>query len=262
MLNDITKLLNECDSLLITAGAGMGVDSGLPDFRGNHGFWKEYPMFKDKLSFSKVATPQTFKNNPELAWGFYGHRYDTYKNIIPHLGFSLLLEIAKNKFNNNYFVITSNVDEQFQKAGFNPAYIEEIHGSIFNFQCIDACVYETWRSDYIFNIDNTKCISKIIPLCKFCNDTARPNILMFNDGDWVYNSTQHDNFKKWSNKFKSPLVIEIGAGKAISSIREISEDYKNTLIRINPTEADIPHNKGISLYMTGLEGIRLIHSLI
>ena len=49
---------------------------------------------------------------------------------------------------------------------------------------------------------------------------------MFNDGDWVYNPIQHEQFEKWSKTVKSPLVIEIGAGKSISSIREISEDYK------------------------------------
>lgn len=37
------KLIQDADSLVICAGAGMGVDSGLPDFRGDHGFWKAYP---------------------------------------------------------------------------------------------------------------------------------------------------------------------------------------------------------------------------
>ena len=41
------QFIEKADAVLITAGAGMGVDSGLPDFRGNEGFWKAYPVIKD-----------------------------------------------------------------------------------------------------------------------------------------------------------------------------------------------------------------------
>jgi len=50
--------LREAEALLVTAGAGMGVDSGLPDFRGNEGFWKAYPpMAKLGVSFVEMANP-------------------------------------------------------------------------------------------------------------------------------------------------------------------------------------------------------------
>ena len=45
-LNEIKQIINEAQAILITAGAGMGVDSGLPDFRGNEGFWNAYPLAK------------------------------------------------------------------------------------------------------------------------------------------------------------------------------------------------------------------------
>ena len=54
------------DTLIITAGAGMGVDSGLPDFRGTQGFWKAYPHAKKLgLSFADLANPQWFTEDPE-----------------------------------------------------------------------------------------------------------------------------------------------------------------------------------------------------
>lgn len=59
-----------------------------------------------------------------------------YRYTKPHEGFSILLEIAKKK--KDYFVVTSNVDGQFQKAGFNPDKLYEIHGSIHHVQC-NAC---------------------------------------------------------------------------------------------------------------------------
>ena len=104
----ISKVL-KADALLITAGAGMGVDSGLPDFRGNDGFWKAYPpMAKLGIQFHQMANPHWFIKDPNFAWGFYGHRLNLYRNTIPHDGFKILLEIAKAK-KNGYFVHTSNV---------------------------------------------------------------------------------------------------------------------------------------------------------
>ena len=74
-LNRAAKVLKEAKALLITAGAGMGVDSGLPDFRGEGGFWKAYPvMAKLRMSFVEMANPEWFHREPELAWAFYGHR--------------------------------------------------------------------------------------------------------------------------------------------------------------------------------------------
>lgn len=74
---NIRKVINESEIVIITAGAGMGVDSGLPDFRGNDGFWKAYPIAKElNLSFQQLANPKWFEEKPNLAWGFYGHRYN------------------------------------------------------------------------------------------------------------------------------------------------------------------------------------------
>jgi NAD-dependent SIR2 family protein deacetylase len=67
------ELISEADGLLITAGAGIGIDSGLPDFRGPQGFWGAYPALgRARLAFEQIANPAAFKARPRLAWGFYG----------------------------------------------------------------------------------------------------------------------------------------------------------------------------------------------
>ena len=76
-LNDNYRIaaewIAEADGLLITAGAGMGVDSGLPDFRGKEGFWNAYPgLGKQGVDFIDIANPRNFIIDPELAWGFTG----------------------------------------------------------------------------------------------------------------------------------------------------------------------------------------------
>src|ERR1700745_146540 len=109
--------INAADALLVTAAAGMGADSGLRDFRGTQGFWRAYPVIaKLGLSFEQMANPAWFRNDPALAWAFYGHRLNLYRSTVPHAGFNQLLEIGSSK-PHSYFVFTSNVDGQFQKAG-------------------------------------------------------------------------------------------------------------------------------------------------
>ena len=55
-LREVAELIRQADGLLIGAGAGMGVDSGLPDFRGKEGFWKAYPAFANMgVEFVGVA---------------------------------------------------------------------------------------------------------------------------------------------------------------------------------------------------------------
>ena len=118
-IKEAATTIRDADALLITAGAGIGVDSGLPDFRGNEGFWKVYPpIAKLGISFVEMANPYWFQRDPQLAWGFYGHRLNLYRRTKPHAGFKLLLEIV-NKKKHGYFIFTSNVDGQFQIAGFD-----------------------------------------------------------------------------------------------------------------------------------------------
>ena len=55
------ELFGQADGLPITAGAGMGVDSGLPDFRGSEGFWQAYPALgRSCIAFERIATPAAF----------------------------------------------------------------------------------------------------------------------------------------------------------------------------------------------------------
>jgi NAD-dependent SIR2 family protein deacetylase len=269
-LIDAAKILKNADALLISAGAGIGVDSGLPDFRGNEGFWKAYPpIAKLGKSFVEMANPQWFHRNPQLAWAFYGHRLNLYRKTTPHTGFIKLLNIAQQK-NGGYFVFTSNVDGQFQKAGYDDSRIEECHGSIHHFQCIQPCGDDIWDANEInVNVDEeTFEALKPLPRCKICGEIARPNILMF--GDWSWNARRTD-FQRgrllgWlqevSGKRLHIVIVEIGAGDAVSTVRNHSEQvaraYNATLIRINPRDYKVPREHDISLPLGAVEAINFI----
>jgi len=128
-----------------------------------------------------------FFEKPELAWAFYGHRLNLYRETIPHKGYFQLLEIGEEK-PGGYFVFTSNVDGQFQKAGYNDEYIEECHGSIHHFQCIEPCCNNIWdanEEEVIIDMGSFQA-QEPFPKCANCGSIARPNILMFGDWHWIH----------------------------------------------------------------------------
>jgi NAD-dependent SIR2 family protein deacetylase len=255
------------DALLITAGAGIGVDSGLPDFRGPEGFWRAYPAFaKLNLHFHDLANPQWFHRDPALAWGFYGHRLRLYRHATPHEGFSNLLRWAKS-MKLGYFVFTSNVDGQFQKAGFDPSRILECHGSIHHLQCSTPCGNDIWPADNLtLGIDETTMRAKDpLPRCPRCGAVARPNVLMFGDGQWLPDRTddQEPRYADWLANAAGPdlTIVEIGAGSAVPTVRwqseELARRHRAKLLRINPREPDVPDG-GISTPLGALDALRRI----
>jgi NAD-dependent SIR2 family protein deacetylase len=268
-IHQAAEAINACDALLITAGAGMGVDSGLPDFRGKQGFWRAYPAIAGMgLSFEEMADPAWFNSNPRLAWAFYGHRLNLYRQTAPHPGFRQLLEIGIAK-RAGYFVFTSNVDGQFQKAVFAPERVVECHGSIHHLQCTDRCTDEIWdAADESVHVDETSFRAhEPLPRCRSCPALARPNILMFGDWSWVSDRTESQDARlsEWllglSQSSARLTVIELGAGSTISTVRSTSERIAEStcgiLIRINPREYAVPHGQ-IGLPFGAAEGIRRI----
>lgn len=256
------RLIASADGLLVMAGAGMGVDSGLPDFRSQDGFWRAYPALgHSSILFQQVASPGMFRSNPRRAWGFYGHRLALYRRTEPHAGFAILKEFGA-RMAQGLFVVTSNVDGQFQKAGFDPKHILEIHGSIHYLQCLNACQEKVWPADDLKPVtDDLACewLSKL-PTCPDCQCVARPNLLMFNDGYWLPNRNilQRANWSAWLDSARTPVIIECGAGLGIPTIRHMSEKQGCQVIRINPTDPGLPESAGVSLRMGAKAALTLI----
>jgi NAD-dependent SIR2 family protein deacetylase len=265
-IEQISEIVLRAEAVLITAGAGMSVDSGLPDYRGVEGFWRAYPHAeKLGLKLEELDTPSMFIKNPEHIYGFYAHRLKLYRNALPHHGYKILLDIAQSKGEDNFFVYTSNVDGQFLKAGFDEDKLYECHGSIHHWQCLNGCSGDIWSADnhHIDFNENTLLASEPLPKCPHCGSNARPNIYMFSDFNWNSrrSSAQMRKYKDWlhdkRDSKQSIVVIEIGAGKAIPTIRSDSEiisiEDGNTLIRINTKDCDVMRKKNIGISGTALD---------
>jgi NAD-dependent SIR2 family protein deacetylase len=265
-LERAAELIRDAEALLFCAGAGIGVDSGLPDFRGTEGFWRAYPPYQRLgLRFEELADPVHFAQDPELAWGFYGHRLALYRRTVPHHGFAVLRRWAATK---PARVFTSNVDGQFQRAGFAEADITECHGSLHHLQCLAGCTDAIWSADDVtVELDEqTMRATSPLPDCPSCGGLARPNILMFGDWDWrpARTDTQHLVHRDWAREHRRVTVIEIGAGTAVPTVRrqaELAAAATGALIRINPREPQVRHGHGVSLPLPAAEALRQLAEL-
>jgi len=247
---EAAELVREATALVVTAGAGMGVDSGLPDFRGPEGFWNAYPAYRHLgLGFQDLANPVWFESDPALAWGFYGHRMELYRRTEPHEGFAALSRWGRAA-PGGAFVFTSNVDGHFGRAGFDPERVVECHGSLEWAQCLRSCGAGLFAADrYRVEVDPTTFrAGEPLPACPGCGGLARPNVLMFGDWDWDASRTagQERRLREWLGRAAAGpkpriVVVECGAGTAVPTVRLFGEQMLRAgarLVRINLRE---PH---------------------
>ncbi|MGM9483913.1 SIR2 family NAD-dependent protein deacylase [Roseateles sp. NT4] len=266
-LDQAAELIAQADALVIAAGAGMGVDSGLPDFRGREGFWRAYPALgRAGLDFTSVASPQTFERDPHLAWGFYGHRLALYRRTVPHAGFALLKRWGE-RMPQGLAVFTSNVDGQFQRAGFDDtAPLHECHGSLHWLQCLRGCGQAPWPADGVEpDINEAECRwPGELPACPSCGALARPNLLMF--GDWGWEGDRYEaqsrRLSDWLGCVERAVVVELGAGTAVPSVRHFSQlvvaAHGGQILRINVREPQVAAAFGIGLGLGALEALQAL----
>ncbi len=171
--------------------------------------------------------------------------------------------------NSGAFVFTSNVDGQFQRAGFDSERIVEVHGSFEGMQCTRECgigIFPGGSFDVEIDPESMRAIHPL-PSCPQCGALSRPNILMF--GDWHWDSRHTDSqlwrWKSWINSINKEnlVVVECGAGQAVPTVRVTSEtlarDLAGTLVRINPREPEVPAGH-LSLAMNALDALLALDS--
>ncbi len=246
----IKQWLEEAHAIVINAGAGMGRDSGLADYRGEGGQWGALETETGQSIF-EVVNPQMFLDNPARAWGVFLKRMVEYERTTPHEGFQILLKWIK-KYALDYFVLTSNIDGHFQKAGFAPENVRELHGSLAYFQSGHLEQSSAlWRNEVPAETLLAQAEEGIFPLCPDTTLPARPNVYMFRDDTYIntISKEQEAFFQTFleRNADKNIVVFEIGSGPHVQTVRLKTRLLKThhgaKIVRINPKDFAVkpPH---------------------
>lgn len=256
-ISEAVKLILDADAVAIFAGAGMSVDSGLNAFRGDDGLWTKSISFEGKTyNHLDLMSHHAFIETPEVAWEFILSLKEKYEQANPHEGYYKLLNLIKDK---EHFIVTSNIDEHFLKAGFDENCIFECHGSVNYMQCLDILEREVWLTP---EIKAEKLQLAELPTCPNCGSICRPNVFLFGDWFWIPIRSTHQQirYNKWCKEIKEKnkqiIAIEIGAGKTIRTVRNAAESFaSNTfpLIRVNPFDFETKMSNHISVQMNAKE---------
>jgi NAD-dependent SIR2 family protein deacetylase len=259
-LKNAKEIIRQADYILIGAGAGLSTAAGLE--YGGESFQNNFKEFIDKYNFDNLYTA-TFYNfaSQEEKWAFWAKLIDLNRfNKEPLNLYKELFELVKEK---EYFVLTTNVDGQFEKAGFNKDRIFATQGDYAYLQCEYGCHDKLYYNENLVNkwlstTKDCKIPSNLVQKCPVCGKNMdmnlRKDIYFVQDENWYKQDKKYEEYLEKIDG-KKVVLLEIGVGFNTPGIIRFPFEklvYINTnatLIRINkdyPSVREELKNKSIS----------------
>lgn len=250
-IKNAAQLINDADDILIGAGAGLSAAAGLTysgtRFINNfQDFIKKYNI-KDMYSAGFYPFP-----GEEERWGYWSKHVMMNRILPPELPlYQQLYELVKDK---NYFVLTTNADHQFHKAGFDEERIFATQGDYGLIQCMKGCHPKTYdNTKMIIQMDQArkdcKVPSYMVPRCPVCGGLMTMNLrcdqYFVEDENWDKAEKNFSDFLSQCQNHKV-VLLELGVGFNTPAIirfpfeKMIREHENIALIRLNLKEAMIP----------------------
>lgn len=225
----ISKLydaINDASAIVVGAGAGLSTSAGFT-YDGER-FHKYFPDFIEKYGFTDMYTAGFYKfPSQEEHWAYWSrHIYCNRYMPAPKPVYDNLLKLLKNK---DYFVITTNVDHQFQKAGFDKKRLFYTQGDYGLFQCATPCHRKTYDNEEIVKRmigeqNDMQIPSELIPRCPVCGGNMSVNLradeTFVEDDGWHAAAERYVDFLKKHQKGKV-LYWDLGIGSNTPSIIKV-----------------------------------------
>ena len=244
-------MLSYADTIVIGAGAGLSASAGFV-YTGER-FNKYFSDFEAKYGFHDMYSGGFYPySTPEEHWAYWS-RYIYVNRYMdaPKPVYQELLELVKEK---DYFVITTNVDHQFQKAGFDKKRLFYTQGDYGLFQCSVPCSIDTYENEDIIRRmmneqKDMKIPTELIPKCPKCGKPLTMNLRsddkFVEDGGWIKAAERYENFLR-TRKNQKVLLLELGVGYNTPVIikypfwQMTAKNSKATYACINSGEAICP----------------------
>ena len=209
--------LDEADAVVIGAGAGLSTSAGFT-YEGER-FHKYFADFEAKYGFHDMYSGGFYPYaTPEEHWAYWS-RYILINRYMdaPKPVYEELFRLVRDK---DYFVITTNVDHCFQKAGFDKKRLFYTQGDYGLFQCSEPCCQETWDNEAVIRQmvaeqKDMKIPSALIPRCPHCGKPMTMNLR--SDDRFVEDEGWHEAAGRYANFLRTRegqkiLFLELGVG--------------------------------------------------
>lgn len=252
------ELIQNADAVIIGAGAGASTAAGL--CYGGKRFTDNFAEFIEKYGSQHMTDMYAAGFYPfpteEAKWGYWSKHALMNRFEPPALPlYTQLYDIVKNK---EYFVLTTNVDHQFYKAGFASDRIFATQGDYGRIQCQKGCHSKTYDAEELFrkmDAERKDCLipSELVPKCPVCGGKMAMHLRCDNyfveDEQWHEAADRYADFLV-QNKIKRVVLLELGVGFNTPIIirfpfeKLIRENASYSLIRLNMDEAVVPESFG------------------
>ena len=217
---EIRKLrdaLVEAEAVVIGAGAGLSTSAGF-DYAGER-FQKYFADFAEKYGFHDMYSGGFYPYATlEEHWAYWS-RYIYINRYMdaPKPVYQQIFELIKDK---DYFVITTNVDHCFQKAGFDKKRLFYTQGDYGLFQCSEPCCKETFENEDLIRQmwelqRDMRIPSALLPICPHCGKPMTMNLRaddrFVEDEGWHRAAERYENFLRTRGNMRV-LYLELGVG--------------------------------------------------
>ena len=251
IIERLRKYINEADAIVIGAGAGISSAAGFE--YGGKTFIENFKWMHEQYGYNDMYSAgfHHFKSGEEK-WAYWSKfiYLERYKDGAKPL-YKKLLDIVKDK---NYFVITTNVDHQFQLSGFDKNRLFYTQGDYGLFQCSEPCHNKTYDNKeqvlkMLHSIKDNRIETDLIPRCPICGKEMSVNLRC--DDTFVEDEGWHEAKERYlkfieENKDKKILFLELGVGMNTPGIvkfsfwRMTAENPKAIYACVNLGEAYAP----------------------
>lgn len=216
-INRLKDALQSADAVVIGAGAGLSTSAGLT-YAGER-FKKYFSDFEEKYGFHDMYSGGFCQYDiPEEHWAYWS-RFITVNRYMD-APIPVYEEIYKKVKDKDYFVITTNVDHCFQKAGFDKERLFYTQGDYGLFQCSEPCCQETFDNEEIVrrmmeSQKDMRISSELLPVCPHCGKPMTMNLRSDNrfvqDEGWYKAAERYKHFLQAKDRQRI-LFLELGVG--------------------------------------------------
>lgn len=254
--DNVSKLktaLAQCDAVVIGAGAGLSTSAGFT-YSGER-FEKHFSDFREKYGFTDMYSGGFYPYKTKEEFWAYWSRYIFVNRYMdaPKPVYNDLLNLVKNK---DFFVITTNVDHCFQKAGFDKKRLFYTQGDYGLFQCTGPCCNETFDNEEIIRKmvkrqKDLKVSPELFPKCPNCGRPLTLNLRsddsFIEDYGWAEASERYRKYIR-EHEEKKMLFLELGVGYNTPAIikypfwKMTADNQNATYVCVNRGEAVTPED--------------------
>ena len=217
-IRNLKQALSEADAVVIGAGAGLSTSAGF--IYSGERFEKYFSDFSEKYGFTDMYTGgfHVLGMEPEIMWAYWS-RYIYINRYLdaPKPVYDELFSLVKDK---DYFVLTTNVDHCFQKAGFDKERLFYTQGDYGLFQCTEPCTQDTYDNEEMIKKmyeqqKNMRIPTELIPKCPKCGKPLTMNLRsddkFVEDDGWKLACSRYEVFLE-THKTGKVLFLELGVG--------------------------------------------------